>query len=281
MYMKTGVIDVGGGLRGVYGTGVFDRCLRDGVGFDCCIGVSAGSANISSFLAGQKGRSFRFYYEYSFRKEYMGAGNFLKKGSFFDLNYVYHDLSWSEGENPLDYDALVANPSDFVIVATEAETARAKYFTKADLPRDNYYPLMASSAIPVVCAPYEIEGVNYFDGGLSDPVPLKKAFELGCDRVVLILTKPKNVRRVTTKDDVLARVLHKKYPMAAHALHLRAARYNRAVDEAIELEKQGKVLIVAPNDTCGIDTTKRDKDGLMRLYRKGVADGGAIKDFLQ
>lgn len=28
--MKTGVIDVGGGLRGVYAAGVFDRCLEDG-----------------------------------------------------------------------------------------------------------------------------------------------------------------------------------------------------------------------------------------------------------
>ena len=46
-----GVIDVGGGLRGIYGAGVFDRCLDDGVQFDCCIGVSAGSANLASFIA--------------------------------------------------------------------------------------------------------------------------------------------------------------------------------------------------------------------------------------
>ena len=35
----TGVIDVGGGLRGIYGAGVFDRCIDDGVKFDYCIGV--------------------------------------------------------------------------------------------------------------------------------------------------------------------------------------------------------------------------------------------------
>ena len=67
--MKTAVIDVGGGMRDVYGSGVFDFCLDNGIGFDYCIGISAGSANISSYLAGQKGaRSRRFYDVYSFRK---------------------------------------------------------------------------------------------------------------------------------------------------------------------------------------------------------------------
>lgn len=50
--MKTGIIDVGGGLRGIYGAGVLDRCMEEGVRFDCCIGVSAGSANMSSYVPG-------------------------------------------------------------------------------------------------------------------------------------------------------------------------------------------------------------------------------------
>ena len=38
--MKYGVIDVGGGLRGIYGAGVLDRCLEEDLRFDLCIGVS-------------------------------------------------------------------------------------------------------------------------------------------------------------------------------------------------------------------------------------------------
>ena len=55
--MKYGVIDVGGGLRGIYGAGVLDRCLEEDLRFDLCIGVSAGSANMASYLAGQHGRN--------------------------------------------------------------------------------------------------------------------------------------------------------------------------------------------------------------------------------
>ena len=90
--MKTGIIDVGGGLRGIYGAGVLDRCMEEGVQFDCCIGVSAGSANMSSYVAGQHGRNKPFYQDYSFRKEYMSVGNLVRKHSYLDLEYVYGAL---------------------------------------------------------------------------------------------------------------------------------------------------------------------------------------------
>ena len=37
-----------------------------------------------------------------------------------------------------------------------------------------------------------IQGVPYYDGALGDPVPVEKAFQLGCERVVMILTKPEH-----------------------------------------------------------------------------------------
>ena len=84
-----GVIDVGGGMRDIYGAGAFDRFLDDGVSFDCCVGVSAGSGNLISFLAGQRGRAYRFYCTYSFRKQYMSIGNFIKDGSYIvSINLV-------------------------------------------------------------------------------------------------------------------------------------------------------------------------------------------------
>lgn len=87
--MKYGVIDVGGGLRGIYGAGVLDRCLEEDLRFDLCIGVSAGSANMASYLAGQHGRNKPFYDEYSFRREYMSVHNLIRKHSYLDLGYVY------------------------------------------------------------------------------------------------------------------------------------------------------------------------------------------------
>lgn len=64
--------------------GALDRCMEEGVQFDCCIGVSAGSANMCSYVAGQHGRNKPFYQDYSFRKEYMSVGNLVHKHAYLD-----------------------------------------------------------------------------------------------------------------------------------------------------------------------------------------------------
>lgn len=278
--MKIGVIDVGGGYRGIYAAGVLDYCMDQNITFDLGIGISAGSANLASYAAGQKGRNYRFYTEYGFRKQYASLGNFIRKHSYIDMDYVYGTLSNHDGESPLNYPAIRDNPMEFFVVAADAVTGQAKYFGKEDIAADNYDVFKASSSIPFFCPPYEIKGVPYYDGALGDPVPVEKAFELGCDRVVVLLTKPENILRNSQKDERLAAGIRKKYPLAAERLCARAQRYNEGVALAQKYAKQGRALIVAPDDTCGVDTLKKDKASLHRLYEKGYTDAQRIKDFL-
>ena len=279
--MKTAIIDVGGGMRGIYAAGVFDRCMDEKRTFDLCIGVSAGAANVVAFLANQRGRNYRFYAKYPSRKEYMSLGNFLISKSYLDLNYVYGTLSNSDGEDPVDFETFEKNPSELMVVACNAITGEAKYFGKQDFHKDDYSVLKASSAIPVVCHPYGVDGTLYYDGALADPVPVDKALECGCDRVILILTKPREVRRTDTKDRFLAGLMDKHYEKAAERLRERAKLYNDSVDRALEYEKQGKLLIIAPESTEGADTLTKDKEILHRLYLRGYADGEKIDAFLK
>lgn len=278
--MKTGIVDTGGGLRGVYAAGVFDFCMDRGLRFDVCIGVSAGSANVSSYIAGQKGRNYPFYTEYPFRKEYMGLGNLLCGKGYLNLEYIYGTLSRSGGENPLDYRAFAQSPAAFFAVATDARTGCPRYFGKEHMHPDDYSVLKASSALPVICRPCVIQGRPYFDGALGDAIPIEKAFALGCDKVVLILTKPRDVPRTSGKDRLFAAILQRKYPVAADRLRGRAAQYNRGVALAREYEKAGRLLIIAPDETCGVDTLTRDREALKRLYEKGFRDGEKIVSFL-
>ena len=279
--MRTGIVDVGGGLRGIYAAGVLDCCMAHGIRFDCCIGVSAGSANMAAYLAGQRGRNYRYYQEFSFRKAYMSTGNLLHTGSYINLDYVYGTLSNTDGEAPLDYPALIDNPADLFVVATQADTGEARYFTKADMAQDRYQILMASSCVPGVNRPYEIDGVPYFDGALSDPVPIRKAFAEGCDRVVLLLTKPAGIPRKPGKDRVLADLIRHQYPIATRQLRQRAERYNRAVQLAKSYEKEGRMIILSPDDISGVDTLKRNRPALQRLYQKGLQDGKRLLDWIK
>lgn len=278
--MKIGVVDVGGGFRGIYAVGILDYCLDKNIKFDLGIGVSAGSANLISYAAGQRGRNHRFYTEYAFRKQYMSMGNFIFKKSYVDMDYVYGTLSNADGEYPLDYHAFRDNSMEFYVVATDVETGQAKYFDKGDVRQDDYNIMKASSAIPVVCKPYSVQGRAYYDGALGDPVPVNKAFELGCDRVVVILTRPEHQLRSSKQDEKYASRIRRKYPNAAEKLCQRAQLYNESVVQAQEYAKQGKVLIVAPDDTCGISTLSRKKVALQQLYEKGYKDGQKIEDYL-
>ncbi len=279
--MKVGVIDVGGGFRGIYASGVLDYCQDEGIEFDVALAISAGSANLASFLARQRGRNYEFYTKYAFRKKYASLRNFIFKKSYVDMDYVYGTLSNHDGENPLDYPAIRDNPAELYIIATDAETGEAKYFDKSDLAQDSYDPLKASSSIPFIGKPYIINGKPYYDGALGDPIPVDKAFELGCDYVVLILTKPENKPREVGHDAKLAKRIQKKYPNAAEKLRLRAQHYNEGVAKVQGYARQGKLLIVSPDDTCGVDTLHKDKESLDKLYQKGLCDGQKIKNFLQ
>lgn len=280
MKPKIGVVDVGGGFRGVYAAGVLDYCMHKGIWFDLGIGVSAGSANLASYCAKQPQRNHKFYTEYGLRKEYMSAGNYLRTRSYIGLNYIYGTLTNSDGEYPIDYDTMMENPMEFITVTTDALTGKAKYIAKNELVRDGYTPFMASSAIPGVCRPIMIDGVPYYDGALGDPVPVAKAFEMGCDKVVLILTLPENTVRTSGKDERLARRIRKEFPVAAQALRNRAQKYNEGVELARQYAAEGKLLIVAPDDTCGVHTLCRDSFKMRQLYGKGYVDAEKITPFL-
>ena len=279
--MKTGLIDVGGGMRGIYAAGVLDCCLDEKIDFDLCIGVSAGSANIASFLAGQKGRNYKFYTEYAFRKEYMSLRNFVHTGNFVDLDYVYGTLSNTEGEYPVDFEHFTNNPSEFIVVATNAYNGLPEYFYKKDVVLDHYDVFKASSDLPFFCQPYDVEGTPYYDGGISDPIPVEKAFEEGCDKVVVLLTRPKDYIRDPKKDNVIAGLIHKEYPEAADKLKKRYSIYNDQILKLKKYAEEGKVLIISPDDTCGVDTLVKDKEALDKLYHKGYEDAKVIREFLK
>lgn len=278
---KTAIIDVGGGYRAIFGAGVLDRCLADDITFDACYGISAGSANLSSYLANQPGRTYRFYTRYAFRKEYASVDNFVKDHNFVNLDYIYSTLSDHDGEDPLDYETFLNNPTEFTIVACDARDGSTKYFTKKDdLSYESIAPIKASSAVPVANDPYMVNGVPYYDGGIADPIPVQKAIDDGCDRVVVVLTRLKDVLREQKKDIGPARILKHRYPAAAERLLNRYRTYNDEVALAKEYEKDGRALIIAPDDLCGLNTLSKTYEGLERMYRKGYAAAGVIADYL-
>ena len=282
---KTGLLVEGGGMKCAYSAGVLDVFLDEGITFDYCIGVSAGAANLLSYLAGQRGRNRRFYCEHVKDPRYLGMKNFVRTGSMFGLEYIYGELSTEGGEDPLDFEAVMANPSELVFPATDAATGKARYFTKAELKKNCYEPVMATSALPVMCRPVPYEDQVYYDGGVSDSLPVKKMLADGCDRIVALFSKPAGfLMRPQKYRRSYTLALHRKYPNMVQALNHRHEQYNRSITKIRELEEQGSAFTFAPSGEVAISTYTSDPAVMQQLYDNGVQDArqqaGAVKKFL-
>lgn len=273
-----GIIDVGGGMRGVYTSGLYDCFLDNGVYFDYYLGVSAGSANLITYIASQRGRTKVFYTEYAFRREYMSLYNLIKRGSFIDLDYVFSTISNFDGENPLDYEAFSKSDGIFKACATRACDASAVYLSREDISQDDYSLLKASCCLPAVCKPVKIKNDYYYDGAIAEPIPIEKAFSDGCDKVVLVLTKPREQYAQKSRfSKPLKCVLHNK-PIADKVENL-----YKICDEILkkvkQYENEGKLLVIEPEDCFNMNTLKRDYILMSKLYGEGYEDGlKAIKN---
>ena len=276
-----GVVDVGGGLRGIYGAGVLDYCLDQGIKFDYCIGVSAGSANVISYVAGQRRCNYHYFFEYSFRKEYMSFKNFLRKCSYLDVDYIFSTLCNSDGESPLNYLAVVNSGIPLRIVTTSAKTGKTVYFTEKDLQQDCYDVIKASCSFPVINRPYIFKGEPYYDGGISDPIPVEKAINDGCDRLVVILTKPVMIYRDRIKWKLFSYFIQREFPKAAELIRHFNSLYMTKLEIAMKYANEGRVFIIAPKTIYNMTMLKRDKTILQKLYDDGIRDAHAISNFIK
>ena len=275
-----GIIDIGGGLRGIYTSGIYDYLLDNNIKINYCLGVSSGSANLINYVAGQRGRTKKFYQEYSFEKEYMGVGSYFKNGMLINLDYLYSGITNSTGKDPLDYEAIKNSDICYNAVSTEAFSCTPRYFTKDDLSKDDYTLLKACCAMPVACRkPINFKENKFFDGGLSDPIPYKKAFADGCDKLIICITLPKDYRKPPMPEWLVNILLH-KYPKVRDSILTMHNSYNNGIEEIFELEKQGKALVIYPEECFGIDTLTREKEGMEKLYQLGYEDGKKIEKYL-
>ena len=279
--MKTGLVVEGGGMKCAYTAGILDGMLDERMNFSYAIGVSAGSSCLASFLAGQSDRNRRFFVEYVNDPRYISFENFRKTGNYFGLDYIYGEMSNSDGIDPLDYPAFEKNKTAFQVVATDAKTALPHYFNKDDVAQDDYRVFMASCAIPAACKPVAFGDALYFDGGVSDPLPIRHATAEGCDRIVIVMCRPRDIVRSTQKHKMLLSVALRKYPDIHEAILYRHKYYNDSLQFARKLEAEGKVMIIAPKEALPVDTYTKDAAVLQGIYETARSDFEDVQEKLK
>jgi len=274
--MKTGIVFEGGASRTAYSCGVMDALLDNEIYMDYVIGVSAGIAFGISYASRQTGRNKRIFAEFMHDPRYMGIKHFLgKKKSYYNFDFAFGEMP--ERYLPFDWEGYKSYGENANAVITNIETGLPEYYPVTC--KDKTWQLLrASSSLPILFPPIEINGKKYMDGGITDSIPFEKAFEDGCNKVIVILTRERGFIKKKESLLPLIKMTYKKYPNLIKALENRHIMYNKQLNRLYELEKEDKVMVIAPSDTHSIGRTERKPEILIPYFEEGYKDTEKIID---
>lgn len=281
--MKTGLVLEGGALRGLFTAGALDFLLDKEVSFDYIAGVSAGAGNLMNFLSGQRGRT-RKVISPGKKDAYYGLSQLIKTGNYLNLDKMVFEFSYKTF--PYDFQAHHDTKVEHEIVVVNCNTAKAEYINGAGDDTHTLTAVKASCSVPILSLPVELDGQDYMDGSLVDSIPYNRAFERGCDRVVIIMTKtggeiPTDYNKYKP---FIKAAYGKKYPKFAQALLERADIYQTQRDEMERLAEEGKIFILRPEMPC-ISKFETREDKREEFYQHGYdrmeAEFGKLCEFME
>ncbi len=264
--MKLGLVLEGGAMRGVFTAGVLDTFLDHGIGFDFCYGVSAGACLACSYLCAQKERGYHVMTDYLENKDYCSFSSLVRTGDLFGAEFLYHTIP--EQLYPIDNDAYLKNNTCFYSVVTDCNSGKAEYLQVRDMFHD-VDMIRASASLPLVSRIVKIDGGMYLDGGVADPIPVGRALDDGCDRIVVVLTRHREYRKGKEKTVPLMKLKYRNFPKLVSAMEKRPQVYNDTLEKLARWESEGKVMILAPEQPLQIRRTEKNREVLRRGYEQG------------
>lgn len=266
--MKVCLVLEGGAMRGLYTAGILDALVDTDIKIDCIIGVSAGALFGVNYKSKQKGRVLRYNTKYANDKRYMGLHSLITTGNLVNTDFAYHELPTKL--DIFDEEEYSKSKTDFYAVITNIKTGKAEYkkIINATIQVDE---LRASGSMPFVSQPVKIDDNYYLDGALADSIPVLKAKEMGYDKVIVVLTRPKEYRK-KKRSPLMAKLFYKKYPNLVEAINTRYKQYNDTLDIIEELEDKKDIYVFRPSTNLKIKRVEKDTSKLEAMYNLGLKD---------
>ncbi len=275
-----GLVLEGGGSRAIYTSGVLDAFMEEGLEFPYVIGVSAGACNGASFLGKALHRQHEITMDYVKDKRYMSFESMFKNGEYLNSEWIFNELSYDLC--PLDHNQFENSDATFCTVVTNAATGKAEYLYPDTLRQRGCPEIRASCSLPLATKGMEIGGELYYDGGLADSIPMKRAFEDGCRKCLVVLTQHRGYVKKPMKGD--AHKVFKQYPLLAESINNRHEMYNQQVADVEAAEENGTAYVIRPARPLDCSPIEKNTTKLERIYQLGYQQAKhhmpQIKEFL-
>lgn len=265
----------GGGMRGLYTSGVLDFFLDHNLHFGYVVGVSAGACQATSYISRQKGRSKTTNTAFLDDWRYMSLRSFLLTGSYFGMKFLFDDIP--NRLVPFDYNTFFESPIQLEIGTTDCRTGASRYFTKEDLDHECTV-LRASCSLPLISPVVHFKDSPLLDGGIADPIPVRRALQHSDDKLVVILTQNRGYRKkaISKFERTMLHLAYRKYPAFIETVLKRHEQYNETLDLLETLESKGKAIVFRPSTPLEVDRYEKNPAKLLALYQRGYQDAEEI-----
>lgn len=274
---NTGLVLEGGGMRGVFTSGVLDAFMKHDVYFRYVVAVSAGACNGMSYISRQPRRARLSNIDFLTQYGYIGWRHLLKQGCLFDQELLYD--KYPNEYVPFDFDSFFQRSATFEMVTTNCLTGQAEYLTEVKDRQRSLDIVRASSSLPYVSKIVMVDGIPMLDGGIVDSIPVMRAVETGHPKNVVILTRNKGYRS-KERDRKIPHFIYKKYPRLRVALSHRVAVYNAQLELVERLEAAGRIVCIRPERPMEVGRMEKDTGKLERLYEEGFTLGNTFCEAL-
>ena len=267
---KTGLVLEGGGMRGVFTSGVLDAFMKHNLTFPYVVAVSAGACNGMSYVSHPPRRARISNIDYLERYKYIGIRHLVTQGCIFDRDLLYD--KFPNQYLPFDFDTFFNSEMEFEMVTTNCRTGLPMYLSERHDRQRALDIVRASSSLPYVSKIVDVDGEPMLDGGIVDSIPVERAIAKGFPRNVLVLTRNKGYRS-TGRDHKTPRFVYRNYPRLRVALSHRIEAYNAQLDTIDRMEAEGRVLCIRPERPMEVGRIEKDTAKLERLYEEGFMLG--------
>ena len=275
--MKVGLVLEGGGMRALFTAGVLDALLDvKELDIDGIVGVSAGALFGVNYVSGQKERAIRYNKKYARDKRYMGFYSWITTGNAVNEEFAFYEIPFKL--DVFDQEKFKQSKIDFYVVMTNVESGKPEYVLIKDVFKQMEY-LRATSALPFASKIIEINGKKYLDGGISDSIPIDYCEGLGYDKIILVLTRPKNTHK-EDKLNFLYKLVYRKYPNLVERLINMGKDYEVVLKKIKDLENENKIFVIRPPKVLKIGRLEKNEDKIQNVYDIGLNTGIKEKENL-
>lgn len=264
--MKVGLVLEGGAMRGMFTAGVLDVFLEEQIAVDGIVGVSAGALFGANFPSKQRGRALRYNLRFLNDKRYIGWHSLLTTGNIVNKAFAFYEVPFKH--DLFDNETFKRSPIDFYVTLTNVETGLAEYHLITDVFAQ-METLRATSAMPFVSQIVEINGQKYLDGAIADSIPVTQCQNMGYDKIIVVLTRTLEYRKKPAPA-IFSQLAYYRYPKFAKAIQQRAAHYNAAVEQIMQLEQAGKLFVIRPSEDLAVKRIEKDSRKIQAMYDLGV-----------